>query len=134
MRTWTLIAAITLSLLIPAHALAAICFQLAPYDDIIVLEIQGEPAGGFYNLLGEAVGSCGEGTSFLVSGAAHLREDGKAHFGITVSSAAVNCVPFTVQGTLDPPSFNSGDGYVGQWTSANTAVTFTAVTCPAIPQ
>ena len=134
MRTWTVIAAIAVSLLIPAPTLAAICFQLSPYDDVVVLEIHGEPAGGFFALVGETVGSCGEGTSLPLNGTAHLREDGKAHVGFAVYSATTGCIPFAVQGTLDPPSFDSGTGFVGNASLGSLAVTFVPATCPTLPQ
>jgi len=129
---------VTMAALFPTQAMAAICFQLSPYSDVVVLELQGAPAGGFLNLIGEVVGTCGDGTSMPFNGTAHLRDDGKAHIGFVVHSpdvtSTVTCTPYSVQGTLDPPSFNSGAGFVGSASLAATAVTFVSVSCPAIPQ
>ena len=139
MMTRTLaILLVTMGLLLPGQALAAVCFNVSPYIDVVVLELQGEPAGGYFNLVGEVVGTCGEGTSMPFNGTAHLRNDGKAHFGLVVHSpdvtSTVSCAPYSMQGTLDPPSFNSGAGFIGSSSVAATAVTFSAVACPAIPQ
>ncbi len=138
MTRWTCLIALTLVALLPAPALATICFQLAPFSDVVVLEIHGDPVGGFYSLIGEDVGPCGPTTSMPLVGTAHLRADGKAHIGLVVNSAnddgVIDCRPFTIQGTLDPPSFNSGAGFIGSSNQVATAITFTSAACPALPQ
>ena len=143
-KAWTAFIILVAMAMFPGQALAAICFQMTPvsqttpYIDIVVLEVDGGPAGIYYNLLGEVVNACGDGTSMLLNGAAHLRDDGKAHFGIRVQSVMTiesgSCLPYSIQGTLDPPSFNSGAGFVGNNAGGITAVTFSSVECPAIPQ
>ncbi len=145
-KTWKAIILLILPVMamLPLPALAAICFQMTPisgttpYTDVIVLEVDGGPAGIYHNLLGEVVNACGDGTSMPLNGVAHLRDDGKAHFAITVHSfivenSAVPCLSYSVQGTLDPTSFNSGAGFLSTNSGVN-AITISAVDCPDIPQ
>lgn len=131
-RILTMLAVVGVLLLLPLQALAAICFNLSPLPDVAVIEIAGQ-GGDFFSLVGEVVNWCGPGTSSPLSGSAHLRSDGKAHFGVSVHAldGSATCNPGWFTGTLDPPSFNSGSGFYNRF-GGTTAVTFVAASCPLI--
>ncbi len=132
MKTRTIICAVVLAALLPVQALAAVCFQLAPAQDVLVIEVDGQPAGGYFNLVGEDVGTCGPGTAMPLNGTAHFRSDGNVHFGVIIHSTTSSCAPFTIQGILDPPFFTSGSGFVGNAIVSGIPVTFAPVSCPGI--
>lgn len=131
-RILTMLAVVGVLLLLPLQALAAICFNLSPLPDVAVIEIAGQ-GGDFFSLVGEVVNWCGSGTSSPISGSAHLRSDGKAHFGVSSHDIGPSptCGPGWIQGTLDPPSFNSGSGFYNKY-AGTAAVTFVAASCPLI--
>ena len=126
-----------IAILLPAQALAAVCFTPSPFvADVLVIEVTGS-AGGFFSLAGEEVGACGPGTSMPLHGSAHLKADGKAHFGVTVLSSSGNppCVPGIYQGVVDPPAYTSGSGFHQNLaTGVTTPVTFIPAACPGLPQ
>lgn len=129
------VAAVVLVLL-PLPAIAAVCFNASPLLDVVVMDVAGQ-GGSFFSLAGEVVGWCGTGTSMPLSGAAHIRPDGKAHFGISIHGpvgSPATCVPGWYQGTLNAPAFNTGTGFHRNALGGTTALTFVAVTCPTIPQ
>lgn len=136
-RILTMSAVVGVLLLLPLQALAAICFNVSPFTDVAVIELAGQ-GGDFFSLVGEVVNWCGSGTSMPLSGSAHLRSDGKAHFGVSihgpVGAPTATCVPGWYQGTLSPPSFNSGSGFHRNDLGTVTAITFVPVSCPLIPQ
>lgn len=129
-----------IAILLPAQALAAVCFTPGPFSpqEVLVIEVTGS-GGGFFSLAGEYVGACGPGTSMPLHGSAHLRPDGSAHFAVSIISAASQCLPFRIQGTVNPPAFNNGSGFHQIDLLVNnqivtTPVTFIPATCPGLPQ
>ena len=114
----------------PTQALAAVCLRPSPAQDILVIEVEGQPAGAYVNLAEEDVGTCGPGTAMPLNGAARFGPDGKVHFGISTHSTTPSCAPFRIQRTLDPSSFTSGSGFAGNAMLVGVAVTFVPVACP----
>ena len=139
--------------LLPAHAIAAVCFSIAgpSYvpsgpEPIISLEVQattGSPTGG---------GSrSGQGTLFTVAGfwyrpgfcsfdsapvagTALLQENGTARIGLTVNTSDGSCATTFIEGVLDSPGFNQGSGFFEQPRfDQQGALTFTPAACPAFP-
>ncbi len=129
--------ATVVAVLLPAQALA-VCFQ-DQWGDIFKVR-PAVQVGIFFSLVGEFVGATGGltlpgGTSFPLVGSAHLRPDGKRHFGATVYAVDAFNVPFWVQGTLDPPSFDSGSGVESDLSFGLNALTFSPAACPdELPQ
>ncbi len=126
--------------LTPVHVFAAAtCFRIVGTQNVHVLVLTAAGAGDqFFSLVGEdvATGFCSHNQqSFPFTGSAHARADGTVHFGVRVDFIdAGPCVPFTVQGTLNPPAFNTGTGFFRYDDgSLNETVTFTAESCPALP-
>ena len=141
-RTLRMLALTGALVLLPVQTWAAVCFNVVRgvVTDVVVIEVVGQ-AGPFFSLVGEALIACGTGTNSMpLSGSAHVRSDGKAHFGISISSLTVPsglvapCVPVWIQGTLDPPAFNTGTGVVRFEGSPSAAFPFTAASCPPLPQ
>lgn len=120
-------------LLLPLQALAAVCVNAAPFSEVLVLEIEGT-IGAFFDLVGEHVGTCGANTSRPLSGTAHVRSTGVAHFGTISHNSSSSCVPVFIQGTLNPPSYTSGTGYYRNTAGGAGALTFSAASCPALPE
>lgn len=121
-------------LLSPLPALAAVCFRASPLIDIAVIEVEGA-AGPFFSLIGEVVNWCGTNTSMPLSGSAHIRPDGNAHFGVSIQGVVgTTCAPGWYQGTLNPPTFDTGTGFHRNAFGSTTTLTFSAVSCPTIPQ
>jgi hypothetical protein len=125
--------------LLPAQGFAAVCFQSTSTDtertDNIKLAV-GAPVEEFFPLLGEAVRvSCSESAeSAPLTGTAHLRSDGKAHFSVFIGGTA-GCFPLIIEGTLDPPAFNTGSGNIDIPSNETFGTTtFTAISCPSLPQ
>jgi hypothetical protein len=135
MRKLSMVVALLLGVLLPAQAFPAICFQVVGTDTVILLEVEGTPAGGYFNLVGAA--AFGPGVVIPLNGSAYLRQDGYAHFGaISYAIAPPDISPYSVTGLLVPPSFNSGAGVIywgGLGTVLSAEVTFAAVACPARP-
>ncbi len=135
MRRLSVVAALLLAILLPAQAFPAICFQIAPIEMVILLEVEGTPAGGYFNLVGAAAFTAE--VVIPLNGSAYLRQDGYAHFGaISYAIAPPDISPFSVAGLLAPPAFNSGLGAIywsGEGTAFSYEVTFSAVACPARP-
>jgi hypothetical protein len=136
----TMVMAVALLALTPAAAFpATTCFRIVGTQNVHVIVLTAAGAGDqFFSLVGEdvATGFCSHGQqSFPFTGSAHARADGTVHFGLRVDFIdAGSCVPFTVQGTLNPPAFNTGTGFFRYDDgSLNETVTFTAETCPALP-
>ena len=124
------------ALLLPVQTFAAICFK-ASYgssETTIKLTIQGV-AEEFFSLVGEGIHtSCGVSLqSAPLTGAAHLRSDGKVHFSVTIGGTA-GCDPTAFSGLLDPPSFNTGNGTYDIVNGVFGNATFSAASCIPLPQ
>ena len=138
-RTLTAPVVVTLvMLLVPLPAYAAVCFRSLSTDTARTDNIKVTLAGSgeeFFALVGEAVRvSCsGSAQSAPLTGTAHLRADGKAHFSVFIGGTAA-CLPLNISGTLDPPAFNSGSGTI-DIPSNDTfgTTTFSAISCPTLP-
>ena len=88
-----------------------------------------------FRLVGEVIGICGPGTSGPLNGNAHLRPDGVAHLGMVYHiGGGPGCPPAFVHGTLNPPSFNSGSGFLWFLNGPNEPVGFSPAACPPLPQ
>jgi hypothetical protein len=93
------------ALLLPVQTFAALCFK-ASYgssETMIKLTIQGV-AEEFFSLVGEGIHtSCGGSSeSAPLTGAAHLRSDGKVHFSVTIGGTA-GCDPTAFSGASRSP-------------------------------
>lgn len=138
-RTLRMLALVGVFVLLPLQAWATVCFKMTTFADVFVIEAVGT-VGPFVSLVGELVGRCGPGTSAPISGTAHMRADGKAHFGLAMLSPAITaageCPGGWVQGTVDPPNFNSGTGAIQNTSGGVVNVTFVPVSpCPPpLPQ
>jgi hypothetical protein len=142
MKGLSIVVALLLGALLPAQAFAAICFQVtlagaqpSPTDTVILLELEGPPAGGYFNLVGAAAFTAD--VVIPLNGSAYLRQDGLAHFGaISYALSPPDITPYSVTGLLEPPAFDSGPGFI-HWSGSNTNltadVTFSGVSCPARP-
>ena len=130
-RTLGMLALVGALVLLPLRAQAAVCINPSPLTEVWVIEIAGQ-GGPFFSLVGEMVGRCGPATSYPLIGSAHLRPDGKAHFGGTIS--APDCSPGWFTGILAPPNFNSGSGIFQYYTGSANNLTFVPATCPTLPQ
>lgn len=128
---------VVIVLVLPVQAFAAVCFQSAANTgrtDNIKLTVEGS-SEEFFSLVGEAVRvSCSATQSAPLSGSAHVRPDGTAHFGAFIAGTA-SCFPIIISGTLNPPAFNTGSGVI-DIPSNDTfgTTTFSAISCPALPQ
>jgi len=124
------------ALLLPVQTFAAICFK-ASYgssETTIKLTVQGV-AEEFFSLVGEGIhANCSVSLqSAPLTGAAHLRSDGKVHFSVTVGGTA-GCDPIAFSGLLDPPSFNTGNGTYDVVNGVFGNATFSAASCIPLPQ
>jgi hypothetical protein len=97
-------------LLMPAQALAALCFTDSELGAVYVLELAGI-TGVFGSLVGAANLDCLDAQYFPLTGTGFLEAGGKARIALTVPASTSQCFPFTLQGALDPPAFNSGTGF-----------------------
>ena len=80
------------------------------------------------------MGICGDGTSGPLSGSAHFRIDGSAHFAVhAISATHPPCGSVSYEGTLNPPFFNTGSGaYRNAFERVD--IPFTpAASCPDVP-
>jgi hypothetical protein len=118
--------------MIPVAANAAVCFK-GPGEEITLLEIVGS-AGRYFSIVGEhfTAPDNPDQNPQPLSGVAHLRPDGSAHFSYTaVGSVALI---YAVTGTLLPPNFNTGSGFesliIDSTVFSGTPVTFSPATCP----
>ena len=130
-------ATLLIALLLPAQALAGICFKSTTGTGeqmIVKLTVAGQ-AEEFFNLLGEAIhtAGCATSESSPLNGTAHLRSDGKVHFGMTVRGT-LHCDPVMLQGLLNPPSYDSGSGTFDIVNGDYGNASFSAVACPSLPQ
>lgn len=106
-----LVSVVALLTFYPLQALAQVCFQLSPFTDILEIGISGVgPPGDNLDLTGRNRGAnCGVDADIPVSGAAHVRSAGNAHFAAVLYGSST-CFTVWVHGQLNPPSFNSGSG------------------------
>src|SRR5262245_54210913 len=130
MRTAHIITVAVTLLLLPAHVLAAVCFNIGGAQ-VFTLELQGV-AGSFFTLVGDFSSACDGPRNVPITGSGHLRADQTAHIALTVPSATVNCFPFSVEGTLTPPFYNSGSGTYTNALGISGPLTFTGALCPGV--
>src|SRR5574341_2205134 len=104
--------------LLPGPALASTCVSAAEVGmpPVMTLVIDVAPVGSFFTLVGEIVplpgDPCTAGAPIV--GSAHLRGDGKVHFGLmglSVAPPATDCFAIWLTGTVDPPSYTTGTAF-----------------------
>ena len=120
-------------LLLPLQARAQICFAVAPLNQVLVLSLTGPPApGGFFNLVGIRVNDLPSTPDRFnpLNGSAHLRLDGKAHFGVIIHGGDATTPVEWWQGTLNPPDFNTGTGFYRESGGGSGPLTFSPAPCP----
>jgi hypothetical protein len=124
-------------LLLPVQTFAAVCFKASfgTSEATIKLTVAGV-AEEFFSLVGEGIKtSCASSAleSAPLTGAAHLRPDGKVHFTLSIGGTTT-CDPIMFQGLLDPPSFNTGNGTYDEINGGFGDATFSAAACLPLPQ
>jgi hypothetical protein len=122
-------------LLLPVQTFAAVCFKASFGSSEATIKLTvAAVAEEFFSLVGEGIKtSCASSESAPLTGTAHLRPDGKAHFSVTIGGTA-SCDPIMFQGLLDPPSFNTGSGTFDEINGGFGDATFSAVSCLPLPQ
>lgn len=137
MKRRSILTVALVALLVPAQALAGVCFSIDGFTTIFLAV--GPTSEGFVSLVGEAVSTCRltngnpSGESAPLTGSAHTRANADAHFSLFVGGTG-SCFPISVQGTLLAPSYNSGSGTVESLSTNGSAnVTITPAACPVLP-
>jgi len=115
---------------LPLETSAQICFSGSP--GTFVIEVAAT-VGPFISLVGEVILP---NSSTPIMATAFLTPDAVAHIAGTVPANPGNNDAFTFDGTLNPPSYNTGSAIFQRLTGAEdtTEVFFGPTACPSLPQ
>jgi len=110
-----LILALFTSLAIASPGLAAVCFQVDPTSDGLILDVTSSTPEGFFSLAGEFVSP--RGPRAALTGGGRLQGDGTASFAMATFffERFTTCCERYVTGmtvSLSPPDYSSGSALV----------------------